>query len=153
VVAGQPHGAVCGARLARLEALLAQAPLTPTVLAMHHPPFPTFIGHMDQIGLREGAQELARLVERHPQVERVICGHLHRSIQVRWANTVALTAPSTAHQVTLDLNLDAPSTYTMEPAGFLLHAWQPGSGFVTHQVTLGDWDGPHPFHADGALID
>ena len=28
---------------------------TPTIVAMHHPPFITGIGHMDRIGLLEGA--------------------------------------------------------------------------------------------------
>jgi hypothetical protein len=42
----------------------------------------TLIGHMDRIGLLQGAPELEAIVSRHPNVERVICGHLHRSIQV-----------------------------------------------------------------------
>src|SRR3989344_2288508 len=46
----------------------------PVVIAMHHPPFRTLIGHMDDIGLREGADALEAIVARHPQVERVICG-------------------------------------------------------------------------------
>ncbi len=54
---------------------------------------------MDDIGLVHGAGTLAAIIARHRQVERVICGHLHRSIQTRWAGTIAMTAPSTAHQV------------------------------------------------------
>jgi hypothetical protein len=55
---------------------------------MHHPPFRTMIGHMDEIGLRDPDGALAAVVARHPQVRRVICGHLHRLIQAPWANTI-----------------------------------------------------------------
>lgn len=153
VVARASHGAVCAKRLQHLEALLSAAPNIPTVVAMHHPPLRTFIGHMDDIALLEGADALADLIGRHPQVERVICGHVHRSIQARWANTIVMTAPSTAHQVCLDLARDATSAFVMEPPGFLIHAWSDTGGLVTHSAVIGEFDGPHPFFADGVLID
>eukprot|EP00952_Eustigmatos_sp_NYUAD-ZCMA_P004637 20410-Eustigmatos_ZCMA.PRE.1 len=65
---------------------------------MHHPPFEAFLDYMDGIGLREGRDALAELIAQHPQVCRVLCGHLHRSVQTHWAGTVVQTAPSTAHQ-------------------------------------------------------
>jgi Icc protein len=71
---------------------------------MHHPPFATGITHMDNFGL-DNAAELAEIVVRHPQVERILCGHLHRTIDRRFAGTVAGTAPSTAHQIRLNLSL------------------------------------------------
>jgi 3',5'-cyclic AMP phosphodiesterase CpdA len=152
VAQGQPHGELCAARLRQLDTLLAQDARTPTMLALHHPPFATGIGHMDAIGLRQ-ADALAAVVRRHPQVDRVVCGHLHRSVQARWAGTLAMTAPSTAHQVCLDLAADAASAYTMEPPGFVVHAWSDRLPLVSHLVAIGVFDGPHPFHADGALID
>jgi hypothetical protein len=74
----------------------------PVVIAMHHPPFPTLIGHMDAIGLLEGADAMRAIVARHPNVERVICGHLHRAIEVRFGGTIASTCPAPAHQVCLE---------------------------------------------------
>ena len=47
---GESGGLLCGDRLAWLEQQLAAAPATPTLVAMHHPPFTTGIGHMDDIG-------------------------------------------------------------------------------------------------------
>ena len=44
-------------------------------------------------------------------VERVACGHLHRSIQVRWAGTVAMTVPATAQPVDLDVRNDGGLAY------------------------------------------
>ena len=75
----------------------------PVVVAMHHPPFQTLIGHMDAVGLLEGATELEALIAQHPNVERVICGHSRRAIQVRFGGTIAGTVPSPAGQVCLDL--------------------------------------------------
>ena len=153
VVERASHGEVCARRIQWLDQCLNQSPDVATIVAMHHPPFRTFIGHMDDIGLLRGGEELRAVIQRHPQVERVICGHLHRSIQARWANTIAMTAPSTAHQVSLDLAPDADSTFAMEPPGFLIHAWSEDGPIATHQAAIGGFDGPHPFHDAGALID
>ena len=120
---------------------------------MHHPPFETLIGHMDRIGLLDGADELAEILAGHPAVERVICGHLHRTIYSRVGGAVVSTAPSPAHQVCLDLAPDAASTWILEPPGFHLHAWSSPGRMVSHVAAVGRFDGPHPFHDGGKLID
>lgn len=149
----QGGGALCAERLDWLDRTLAQQPDRPTIIAMHHPPFVTGIGHMDKIGLADSAG-LARIVRRHPNVERIICGHLHRDIQVRFAGTVAGTCPSVAHQVALDLRDDAPSRFRLEPPGYQLHYWRDGHGLRTHTGFIGDFAGPYRFFDDsGALID
>lgn len=147
----QGGGELCGQRLEWLDRTLAAAPDRPTVVALHHPPFVTGIGHMDRIALA-GAEGLARVIASHPQVERVIAGHLHRPITVRFAGTVASTCPSPAHQVALDLAPDAADNYVLEPPGFQLHWWN-GSALVTHTAVVGDFDGPYPFRVGGKLID
>jgi 3',5'-cyclic AMP phosphodiesterase CpdA len=152
VVPQESHGALCARRLDWLARRLAEQPGRPTVIAMHHPPFQTGIVHMDNIGLLEGAQELERIVSRHPNVERIICGHLHRTIFRRFGGTIASTCPSPAHQVALDLRPDGPSAFVMEPPGFHLHEWRDGA-LVTHHAYIGDYPGPYPFHEGGALID
>ena len=85
------------------------------LLFMHHPPFECGIDAFDHARLQEGDARLAEMVRRHGNVERVMCGHVHRPIQVRWAGTMASIAPSTAHQATLDLRAGAPLSMTMEP--------------------------------------
>lgn len=156
VVPGHSEGALCEERLQWLELQLqlAASEDRPVVVAMHHPPFETLIGHMDQIGLLQGAPELEALIARHPNVQRVICGHLHRSIQVAFGGTLALTSPAPAHQVCLDLAPDAASAWTLEPPGFMLHALPRGGRLVSHAVASGQFDGPYPFwDEEGRLID
>lgn len=138
LIPGKPGGRVDEERVRWLDARLAEAPAKPTAIFMHHPPFATGIGYMDAIGL-EGADLLAAVVTKHPQVERVLCGHLHRTIQARFAGTIAMTAPGTAHQVALDVRPNQGLSLTLEPPGYGLHLWRPGAGLVSHVVTVGEF--------------
>jgi 3',5'-cyclic AMP phosphodiesterase CpdA len=135
-----------------LDRVLSAQPGRPTVLIMHHPPFKTWIGHMDRCGLAN-PEILQAVVARHPQVERVLCGHLHRSIQVRFGGTIASTCPSPAHQIDLDLVSDGRPQFVMEPPGYQLHVWNPRSGIVSHTAYIGEFDGPYPFYDTAGLID
>ncbi|MCQ9616163.1 phosphodiesterase [Paenalcaligenes niemegkensis] len=151
---GLSSGRLCKERLAWLEKALADNAEHPVVIAMHHPPFDTLIGHMDKIGLLEGAPELEALVRQHPNVERIICGHLHRAIDTRFGGTIASTCPAPAHQVCLDLAPDAESAWCLEPPAYRLHAWDPGANrLVSHLAMVGPYEGPYPFHDMGKLID
>ncbi|MDZ7652120.1 MAG: phosphodiesterase [Burkholderiaceae bacterium] len=151
VIPMQGGGELCAERLAWLDRTLKAQPDKPTVVALHHPPFVTGIGHMDRVSLAN-VDALAQVIARHPQVERVIAGHLHRPITVRFAGTVASTCPSPAHQVALDIAVDAADNYVLEPPGFQLHWWS-GRALVTHTAYIGDFAGPYPFRAGGELID
>ncbi|WP_422001339.1 phosphodiesterase [Reyranella sp.] len=148
VVPGQGHGEMCRARLAWLEGRLGEERDRPTIVFMHHPPFSTGLADMDRINCRDG-QAMAAVLRRFDNIERVVCGHHHRPITTRWAGTIASVAPSTAHQVTLDLVPDgSPATFMMEPPGFDLHVWSPQSGLVSHGVAIGRFEGPYPFVLD-----
>lgn len=152
-----PHGGgrLCDERLAWLEATLADAPPKPTLLAMHHPPFACGIEHMDVQNLAApDAAKLAAIVARHPEIERVLCGHVHRAIQQRFAGTLASICPSPAHQVALDLRKNGPSRFVMEPPAFQLHRYTPEDGLVTHTAYIGDFGGTYPFFDEhNRLID
>ncbi|MEJ7688395.1 MAG: phosphodiesterase [Variovorax sp.] len=152
-VAGHSYGTLDAARLDWLAQQLDLCRGRPVVVAMHHPPFRTLIGHMDDIGLLEGADALEALISRHPNVERVICGHLHRAIDVRFGGSIASTAPGPAHQVCLDLAPDAASQWVLEPPAFRVHAWEGSGPLVTHLASIGSFEGPYPFFDNGVLID
>jgi Icc protein len=140
-IPGENSGTLCADRLGWLDATLGAVPERPTLVLMHHPPFATGITYMDGYGL-ENIGALAGIVARHPQIERIACGHLHRAIDRRFAGTVAGTAPSTAHQIQLDLRPDARLHFRFEPPGYQLHLWEADTGLVTHTAVLGDWSGP-----------
>jgi 3',5'-cyclic AMP phosphodiesterase CpdA len=145
-------GALAASQLAWLDRTLAAKPRTPTIVALHHPPFWTGIGHMDRVRLAN-PRELEQVIARHSQVERVISGHLHRAIVTRFGGTIATTCPSPSHQVALDLADDAASQFVMEPPAFQLHLWLEGKGVITHTAAIGEFGGPFPFYEGGVLID
>jgi hypothetical protein len=109
----------------------------PTLVALHHPPHATGLAAMDAMGLQSGGAGFEALIAAHPQVQRVVCGHLHRLTLGRVAHAAALSAPSTAHQVALDLAPDAALSLALEPAGWLVHAWGPGLPLVSHLAVAG----------------
>ena len=130
-------------QLAWLDATLRAAADRPTLVALHHPPFDVGIGFMDQLGLHD-RDGLAAVLGRHKQVVGVVAGHVHRTIVGRVAGIVALTAPSTAHQVPLDLTPESPATFVFEPPGYLLHEWD-GRALRSHHVYIDDFGPWYPF--------
>lgn len=134
---GHPHGELSAERLDWLSREL-QATTGPTLVALHHPPYASGIAAMDRMALQRGAAELEALLARHPQVERLLCGHLHRSTQCRFGGTLAMSAPSSAHQLDLDLDADAELGIVMEPPGLLLHRWD-GRRLISHLQPIGDF--------------
>ena len=144
LIEGMGRGRLGPEQLAWLDHRLTEAPARPTVVALHHPPFPTGISHVDAVGL-EDADAFAAVIARHRQVERVIAGHVHRAMQRRWAGTVASTAPSSTHAVTLDLRPGAAAAYIYEPPALQLLHWQDGIGLVGHILPIGRFDGPYPY--------
>jgi 3',5'-cyclic AMP phosphodiesterase CpdA len=117
------------------------------VVILHHPPFRTFIDAMDHHGLRN-PRALERVIRRHSQVEALLCGHLHRPIETRFAGTVARVAPSCAHQIALNTRPGAPPQFVMEPPGYRLHAYNSETGLVSHTAYVGEYPGPYPFRAE-----
>lgn len=135
-VPGEPGGQLCAQRLQWLDRTLAESG-RPTIIAQHHPPFSSGISIMDHMGLAEPEAE-AVIVARHSHVQCVISGHFHRTIQARFAGTVASVCPSTAHQLTLNLTPGADIRFALEPAGFQLHLWN-GTQVVTHTTPVEDF--------------
>ena len=154
-VHGKPHGKLDAATLEWLDTTLAAAPDRPALLFLHHPPFKAGIWHMDRQNLHN-ASEFAPIVRRHPRVQLIATGHIHRAALTMFAGVPTTICPAPNHAVDLDLaKLRVPS-FKVEPPAFHLHTWFPGEGFgsvVTHQVPIGAFDGPHPFFgADGELL-
>lgn len=154
-VPGKPHGELGAPTLQWLDATLARSPQRPALLLLHHPPFQTGIWHMDRQNLLN-AGELALIVRKHPRVQRVAAGHVHRATLTTFAGVAATICPAPNHAVDLDLGGLREPSFKVEPPAFHLHAWFPGDGFgdvVTHTVPIGQFDGPHPFFGpDGKLL-
>ncbi|MGE8099353.1 phosphodiesterase [Pseudomonas fluorescens] len=144
-------GQLLDSQLRWLDEQLSHRPDAPTLLVLHHPPFISGIGHMDREPFIN-ASALEQVIARHPQVERLLCGHLHRPMQRRFGGSLSCVCPGISHQVVLDLQQSAPAHFNLEPPGYLLHRWHT-QALVTHNVVFGEYPGPYPFYDAHGLID
>jgi 3',5'-cyclic AMP phosphodiesterase CpdA len=143
-VPGQHHGALDGASLSWLQALLESRSRKPTLIAMHHPPFLSGISYLDDYCLKD-PHSLETILRVFPNVEAVVCGHVHRAMFRRWAGTVVAACPSTATEIALRLSPDAAPASFLGPPACLLHLWKPECGLVSHTSYIGEYAGPYPF--------
>jgi 3',5'-cyclic AMP phosphodiesterase CpdA len=154
-VPGKPHGELDVPTLEWLDAMLASSTDRPALVFLHHPPFLTGIWHMDRQNLGSSA-ELASIMQRHPRVRLIAAGHVHRAVLTIFGGVPATICPAPNHAVDLDLAELRQPSFKVEPPAFHLHSWFPGEGFgsiVTHQIPIGNFDGPHPFFGvDGKLL-
>jgi 3',5'-cyclic AMP phosphodiesterase CpdA len=138
LVDGEGDGEMEVERLTWLRDRLTEHPERPTLIFMHHPPFLTGLQGMDRLHCR-GSEALAAMLRNYPNVKRVACGHLHRTIQTLWAGTIGSVAPSVAHQVGLKLLDEQPPAFVMEPPAFHLHLWNEVAELVTHTAFIGEF--------------
>jgi 3',5'-cyclic AMP phosphodiesterase CpdA len=114
-----------------LEAELDADPETPTVVAMHHLPVQIGIRPLDVLGMPEADRTaLADVLSIHPQVRRVVCGHVHRTVFDTLGGCGVVACPSTYLQAPLEIPGDE-LRLVPEPAGFFLHAGL-GEDLVSH---------------------
>lgn len=143
-VPGEHHGNADPQALEWLRSVLASSPGRPSVIMMHQPPLECGVPYLDLYRCL-GAEPLSAVIARFPAVERVVCGHVHRHMQMRFGSTLLCTAPSTATAIALHPWPDAPPASFLDPPGFLLHHWRPGRAMLTHNIPVGRFPGPFPF--------
>jgi hypothetical protein len=96
----------------------------------------TGIQAMDAIGLPAADLEgLERVVAAHPQVQRLVGGHVHRAIAGALAGRAVLAAPSTYMQLELDFQA-SKLVFSGDPPGFAVHLALDGE-VVSHVKAVG----------------
>ncbi len=119
---GEDRGELDADRLSWLDAELTAAPDRVTLVALHHPPVSTGVAAWDEIGMPAADRRaLGAVLDRHPQVRRVVAGHVHRTMTAELAGRVVLVVPSTYIQTRLNFNQQEIET-AAEPPGFGVHA-------------------------------
>jgi 3',5'-cyclic AMP phosphodiesterase CpdA len=136
VTPGETYGDFTEATADWLDKTLANAPVTPTIVALHHPPFLTHDRLFDKIGLRH-SELFNSVISRHRQVARIICGHHHRVVVGQVAHAPVVVAPSTSWIYGLATHAGQPvAPKTNEEPGWMLHIWRRDSGFASHFMGL-----------------
>lgn len=119
---GHSGGSLDDVALRWLDTRLEERPRTPTIVALHHPPFPTGVRRFDRQRF-EGRESLGEIVRKHLQIRRIVCGHVHQPIAAVWCGRICVSAPSTAPTLTLS---PQRSGLGWEPGGFLIHRLHAG---------------------------
>jgi 3',5'-cyclic AMP phosphodiesterase CpdA len=135
--AGHHGGAFCPQRAAWLTARLDEAPDTPTLILLHHPPAAIGIDWMDPTDGEEWIERLATTLAGRDNIVGLVSGHVHRAATLDWRGMKLSVTPSTAPSIALDLTEvdpeqpdDRPMIEAGEP-GFALHLWT-GGRLVSH---------------------
>jgi 3',5'-cyclic AMP phosphodiesterase CpdA len=133
---GVHSGFLCDVRLTWLRNILTACSETPTIVALHHPPFLTGIPGIDKYNL-VNSDIVMDVLRCAPGVLRIISGHVHRNVELQNGSLVASTCPAVG--VTFSLDPDPSGnrvTYLNGPAGFQLHNWNDDGTVITHTVYI-----------------
>lgn len=141
VQTGESGGEVCVARADWLSSVL---PERPALIFMHHPPIKVSVLETDLDGFI-GDGLLAGVVKNHPNIQRIICGHIHLPTHAQWHGTAISTAPSIGMQLRLDLTMTRASQFYVTEPAYMLHHWTAQKSLISHVVQVKNGEGPYPF--------
>ncbi|QDC39911.1 metallophosphoesterase [Sphingobium fuliginis] len=140
---GRHGGAFCERRAQWLAARLDEDSITPTLIVMHHPPVEVGIDWMNTHSEEPWVRRFAATIAGRPNLQAILCGHIHRSAVAPWKGTTIAICSSTAPQLALDMrpmDPDAPDNRPMivaDPPAYALHRWTE-EGLITHFETADD---------------
>jgi 3',5'-cyclic AMP phosphodiesterase CpdA len=143
-VPGGHHGHIDAAGLQWLSTVLQGDTRKPTLVMLHHPPFHCGIPYMDKYRYLD-PRPLESVLEQSRNIEIVLCGHVHRSMLRRWANTIVCACPSTVTEIDLQLRPTASASSHVGPRSCMLHLWKEHVGMVSHTSQIGSFAGPYAF--------
>lgn len=96
-VVGSSYGFLSAQTLDWLEQHLIQATPKPTLIALHHPPFPIGSDWLDKSCL-QNSEEFLAVLDRHHHVKLVLFGHIHQEYHRHRQGVDYLGTPSTCVQ-------------------------------------------------------
>ena len=95
---GAPGGHLDPAQLTWLRQDLDTHRGQPTLVFVHHHPWPLGLAWIDTMHLHNG-EELMRLLQTYPEIRWVICGHVHTDQVMQRDGMTVMTIPSTCIQL------------------------------------------------------
>ncbi len=134
---GQHYGMLCEERLAWLAARLDEERERPSLIFMHHPPFTTGLCYPDQLMCRNG-EAFGDIIARHPQIQAIICGHVHRDVVTFWRGVPAYVTSSATFSNGLILYPVNDVDPLFEPATCRLVQWRNGR-LTSHISFIGSY--------------
>lgn len=137
---GETYGRLSRTTLEWFEWQLESCRDRPTLVALHHPPFPVNSEWIDAIGLHNAA-EFFTVLDRFRHVRLVLCGHVHQNFLFFREHVAYFATPSTCFQFqpkSIKFALD-----DAQP-GFRLFNLYPGGSWETKVERIDESDRPLP---------
>jgi 3',5'-cyclic AMP phosphodiesterase CpdA len=134
LIEGHTEGALEPESLDWLGERLARQHAGPTLIAMHHPPFPSGMEALDRMALVGGRAEMAEMVRSFKGPLAILAGHIHRPYKALWNGAYCAVGGSPAFQIDLDL---APSErepgVVEEPYAYYVYRLDAEGGLAAHR--------------------
>lgn len=92
-----PHGRLSHSQLKLLQHKLAEGHDRHTLILLHHHPLLVGSQWLDQHALKDSS-DFWNVVQQHPNVKAVICGHVHQCMEKEFAGVKVMATPSTCIQ-------------------------------------------------------
>lgn len=137
-VPGSVHGYLDDQTLAWLEDVLCGTPeQVPVLVAFHHPPDVLHVPFIDAMHLR-GADRLAAVARKHPNIAGYLCGHAHTPVASTFAARPLRGAPGVASTLALPWEEQQPPGHILpaQPPALAYHVLDDAGRLVTHHRTL-----------------
>ncbi|GAA2748180.1 metallophosphoesterase [Kitasatospora cinereorecta] len=131
-VPGRPEGLLADETLAWLDGVVERTPAgVPVLVAFHHPPVVLHTPAVDPIR-QFGAERLAELAGRRPQIAAFLCGHAHTPAATRFAGRPLLVAPGVVSTLRLPWERPGPDTHPDLPPALAFHVLDGDGRLTTH---------------------
>ena len=121
-------------RLAHLDNLLNEQPERSTVIFMHHPPIN--LSNSEPLEHEYESYRMVKnfseIIDRHPQVVAILCGHIHRPL-TGWINATPLVV---VPPLSKSLNRDPASSSLTPNIAFYLHTFSTKAAVNTEVITV-----------------
>jgi 3',5'-cyclic AMP phosphodiesterase CpdA len=111
-------------RLEWLDQTLSES-AQPTLIAIHHPPIKTGVGFIDMVG-PEWYEGIAQVLQKHPHVLKIICGHGHLDLVGRLGSVPVQMSGAIAHQLIACRGADIAPSFDNVRVPPMLHSWLDG---------------------------
>ncbi len=130
-IPGRDDGLLDEETLAWLDRTLAEGPADrPALVAFHHPPVTLHLPYVDPIR-QFGEDRLAEVLDRHPRVKALLCGHAHTGAATVFAGLPLIVAPGVVSTVVLPCEGGPEITFDQPPV-IAFHLLDEDGRLTTH---------------------
>jgi Icc protein len=133
LIEGRGEGSLDAESLEWIGEKLSSETSDPTLILLHHAPFPCGIEALDKASLTSGKAEFARMVKSYQAPLMILAGHIHRPYKAMWNGAYCAVGGSPAFQFGLDFSaIDHDPACVREPYAYYIYRIENDGNFAVH---------------------